>query len=287
MPFLEHLRELRGRIVVCLVAVIVCFIAAWVVHEEIFDWLSEPYCSAIASLPLDFTRAVLASVPGSGVAIQEATCALHQIEPAEAFFVYLKASLLIAVIVAVPIIFWQMWLFIAPGLYQNERRLAAPFVIGTTFFFYIGTLFCRYIVLEPAMKVLLGIGVADADPIISMQGYFGLTSRFLLVFGAVFETPIIISFLALFGFVTHVSLIKHWRVSLISAFVLGAMLTPPDPFTQTVLALPLIVLYVFSIGVAYVFAQRRMARLPAVDDEFDDDDGGDDDEPDDALAGLT
>lgn len=262
MPFLEHLRELRLRIVYCLVAVIAGFILAWIIHKEIFDWLMQPYERAVSSLPDPLHRTLLSRVSGSGVAVEPQQIPILRykglIEP---FFVYLKTALLGGVFFSIPMIFYQLWVFIAPGLYPQEKRFAAPFVIGTSVFFVLGAAFCRYIVMEPAVGVLLSIGAQNTEPLIMMQDYFGLMSRFLLVFGVVFELPIIVMFLSALGLLTHHTMIKYWKAALVLTFVVGAMLTPPDPFTQIALATPLILLYGLSIGIAYVFTRRRKTRL--------------------------
>ena len=262
MPFLEHLRELRVRIIWCLASIVVGFIVAWFFHKQLFNWLMHPYEQAVLGLPDPLHQAVLSTVPGSGVAFEPQHVPMltykSLIEP---FFVYLKTSLLAGLFVAIPVVFWQLWLFISPGLYKTERRMAGPFIIGTTLFFVAGAAFCRYVVMEPACKVLLAIGARNTEPLIMMQEYFGLMSRFLLVFGAVFELPIIVMFLSILGFINHKTLIRHWKVALVLAFVIGAMLTPPDPFTQTALAVPMIVLYGISIGVAYVFSRRRDRKV--------------------------
>ncbi len=264
MPFLEHLSELRWRILWCLASIVVGFIVAWTFHTEIFNWLMVPYEDAVRSLPDPLHTAILSTIPESGVAFEPQHVPIltykSLIEP---FFVYLKTALLAGLFLAIPVIFWQLWLFISPGLYKKERRLAAPFIIGSTLFFLLGASFCRYFVMEPACKVLMSIGARNTEPLIMMQDYFGLMSRFLLVFGAVFEMPIIIGFLSVLGFVTHKTLIKHWKVALVCSFIMGAMLTPPDPFTQTALAVPLILLYGISIGVAYVFSTRRRKKVEA------------------------
>jgi sec-independent protein translocase protein TatC len=266
MPFLEHLRELRTRIIYSGVTIIVSFIVAWNFHIEIFDWLIEPYNLAIKAMPRPLHQFVLSRVPDSGISIDlEQIPIIRYQDLVSPFFVYLKTSLLAAVFISVPVLFWQLWSFISPGLYPSERRLAAPFVIGTTVFFAAGVLFCRYVVLTAAVVVLLSIGAENTEAMIMMKDYFALVSRFLLVFGLVFEMPILVMFLALLGFVTHKTLIKHWKPALVLTFVVGAILTPPDPFTQIALALPLMALYALSIGVAYVFSLRRERRNAEVD----------------------
>jgi sec-independent protein translocase protein TatC len=268
MPFLEHLRELRVRIIISFVAIIVGFLAAWSFHKPLFDWLMEPYERAILAMPDPLHQTVLALHPNSGVAVAPRHVPFLQYKSLiEPFFVYLKTALLAGFLAATPVVFWQLWMFIAPGLYPKERRLAAPFIVGSTVFFLAGSGFCRYVVMEPACKVLLAIGAQNTEPLIMMQDYFGLMSRFLLVFGAVFELPVLVMFLAMLGLVTHMTLIRHWKVALVVAFVIGAMLTPPDPFTQVALGVPLFVLYIFSIGVAYVFSKGGKRRRVPVEAE--------------------
>ncbi|MBN1947401.1 MAG: twin-arginine translocase subunit TatC [Bradymonadales bacterium] len=262
MPFLEHLRELRMRIIYCLVAVTVGLIVGWAFHQEIFNWLMAPYDRAMSSLPQPFHRLLLSRLPGSGVGMEplQIPTLLYRglIEP---FFVYLKAALLAGIFLAIPFIFYQLWAFISPGLYRHEKTLAVPFIAGTSFFFIGGAAFARYVVMEPAVSTLLAVGAQNTEANIMMQDYFGLMSRILLVFGAVFELPVIVMFLALLGFVTHRTMIKYWKWAVVLTFVVGAILTPPDPFTQITLALPLMVLYLLSIGLAYLVTRRRQARL--------------------------
>lgn len=239
LPFTEHLRELRDRLIWSVGAILVGFLAAWAFHEELFYWLMEPYIAGAGELYPEFTEAIAFRSP---------------IEP---IVVYLKTSLLVAVICTLPFILWQTWLFVAPGLYKHERRMAVPFLGSSILCFVGGALFCRYLVLEPALTVLLGMGGSYASPNIMMQEYFGFTSRMLLVFGLLFELPVAISFLSLIGLVTHRGLIRNWRYAILIAFVVGAMLTPPDPLTQMALAVPLAVLYLLSIIIAYFITTSR------------------------------
>ncbi len=239
LPVTEHLRELRTRVIVSMVAIVVGFGVAWAFHEQIFDWMMQPY-----------GRAMLALHPEETEFIEYRSL----IEPV---VVYLKTSLLAGFIAVAPFVFLQLWLFVVPGLYEREKKMGIWFLLSSLVLFYGGVTFCRYVVLDPAIEVLLGVGAVNTSPNIMMQEYFAFTSRMLLVFGVLFELPVAISFLAMLGIVTHRGLIRNWRIAVVGMFVVGAMLTPPDPLTQVALAVPMLVLYVFSIAIAYMITKSR------------------------------
>jgi len=241
-PFSEHLRELRRRLVFCVGYIVAGFGVAWFFHQPLFTWLMEPYVQGMSALHPELDRLIsFRSV----------------IEP---IVVYLKTALLASLIAVMPLILHQLWLFVAPGLYDHERRLALPFLAMSFVCFIGGAVFCRYIVLEPAITVLVGAGGVNTSPNIMMQEYFSFTSKMLLVFGFLFELPVVITFLSLVGAVTHRGLIRNWRYALLAAFVVGAMLTPPDPLTQLAMAVPLVLLYAISILIAYVITRGRERR---------------------------
>jgi sec-independent protein translocase protein TatC len=242
LPLSEHLVELRTRAIRSVLGFLVAFIVAWIFHKEIFAWFMEPY------------RDGMFAVTG------EADEKLFFRGVTEPFLVYLKSSAMGATLLALPFAMLQVWLFVAPGLYRHERRLALPFVTSAYVFFLGGALFCRYLVLEPAITVLIGIGDDNTLAQIMMEDYLSFASRMMLVFGLLFELPVAISFLAWTGIITHVGLLKNWRYSVVVAFVVGAMLTPPDPLTQTALAVPLVVLYFLSTGVAWMITRSRQRR---------------------------
>lgn len=248
-PLREHLIELRTRFIRMFVALLIAFGVAWFFHEQLFHWLMEPYSLAMKSM-----------FPDQGQYIEFRSL----IEPV---VVYLKTSLLVGLIVVTPYLLLEIWNFVVPGLYARERKLGVRFLFFTLLLFYTGVLFCRYIVLDPAITVLLGFGSVDTSPSIMMQEYFEFTSKMLLLFGALFELPVVITFLALMGLITHEVLIKHWRIAVVTMFVVGAMLTPPDPLTQAALAVPLTFLYFVSIGIAWVITKsRREAKENVTDD---------------------
>lgn len=241
-PIVEHLRELKTRLIRMIVAIVLGFALCWFFHEELFAWLMEPY-----------TLAMQTRFPELPQYIEYRSL----VEP---FIVYLKASLVGGVLLVVPYLLLELWLFVVPGLYAEEKKIGVAFLFFTVIFFFSGVALCRYFVLEPAVHVLLGIGATNTAPAIMMQEYFSFTTRLLFVFGLVFEMPVAISFLSMVGLITHHWLIKQWRIAVVIMTLGAAILTPPDPLTQIAMAVPLVLLYFLSIGIAYLFTKRRERR---------------------------
>jgi sec-independent protein translocase protein TatC len=257
MSFLEHLREFRKR----LRNAAICFLAAafvcWFFSKEIYAWMRGP---------LDHAWAQHADQLGP-------TTKMKFFSIVEPFWVYMSVSLWSGIFVSSPFIFYQLWKFIAPGLYKNERRVGVVFSICSAAFFVAGALFCYYFVLEQLFTYLLGYADDHTDPALSMREYFDLARDMMLAFGAVFELPILIYFLAKIGLVTHRGLWKFNRWFVVIAFVIGAILTPsPDVVSQCLMALPMILLYNLSIVIAYFVVKNRerepgAAPLRDVDDD--------------------
>lgn len=239
MSFLSHLAELRRRVIYSLIAVVIAFAVCWTFRIEIFEFLKEP---------------LVIAAPEAGLAD------LHQRDLAEVFFTLLKSSLLASVFLASPVILFQIWRFIAPGLYPNEKKAVLPFMTLGTFFFFLGAAFCYYLVIPLGYSFLYEFSADLAEPTLMIQEYFALTTKLLLAFGIVFELPVATLFLSGVGIITHRVLIKQWRVAVVAAFILAAMLTPPDIITQVMLAGPMIVLYGLSILIAYSQTTRRERR---------------------------
>ena len=244
LPFTDHLRELRTRTIRAVAYVAVAFGVAWAFHEQIFFWLMEPYLVGLTEL--------------EGAEADPNIAFRGVIEPV---VVYLKTSLLVGFLAVVPLVLLEVWLFVAPGLYRAERRYAAPFLIASVFFFLGGVTFCRYLVLEPALTVLLAFGGDNTEAVIMMQEYFSFTSMLLTVFGVMFELPVVTSFATLIGLLDYRDLVKNWKFAVVGAFVLGAMFTPPDPLTQAALAVPMVVLYGLSIVLSYLLNRDGRPRL--------------------------
>ncbi len=246
MGFLEHLGELRRRLIISIIAVVAAFAVSWIFVEEIFLFLQQPLIIA---------------------APQEHMAALHQADMAEVFFTALKAALLAAVFLASPVILFQIWKFIAPGLYPNEKKAVLPFMFMGTVCFFVGAAFCYYMVIPLGYGFLFDFSESFADPVLMIQDYFALTTKLLLAFGIVFELPVATYFLSAIGLVTHRMLIKQWRIAVVVAFILAAILTPPDVITQALLAGPMILLYAISIGIAYLQTTRREREREAAEEQ--------------------
>lgn len=247
IPLREHIRELRNRLVRALIVITIAVFGAWAFHEQIFDWLMDPYTLAMKERHPD--------VP-------------HYIEYrslTEPLVVYFKSSVVAALLVTLPYALTELWLFVLPGLYKEERRMATGFLVSTMVMFYSGVAFCRYLVLGPAVSVLLSIGAANTNASIMMSEYFDFTTRMLLMFGIVFELPVVLSFLAFLGIVDYKWLLKQWRYAVVVMSIVAAVMTPPDPISQILMLLPLIGLYFVSVGVAYFFSRRREKKAVAAE----------------------
>jgi sec-independent protein translocase protein TatC len=243
LPFMEHIRELRSRMISSALAFLIGATIAWYLHDQIYNWLTAPYSSAISAL------------------MPEHSTDLSFRGLAEPMVIYLKTALGGGLLLSMPWILLQIWLFVAPGLYRHEKRMAMPFLTFTVVFFAAGVSFCRYIVLQPAMYFLLKIAGPNAEPAIMMQEYYTFTVRLLLVFGLLFELPIVIGFLGVLGMVSARALWKVWRYALLVSFVVGGILTPtPDVITQLALAGPLMFLYFLSIAVVATIERTRRNR---------------------------
>jgi sec-independent protein translocase protein TatC len=239
MPLTAHLEELRWRIVKALVAVMIAFGGCYFYSDRVFELLTRPLVS------LGDTRMQLI---GTGIT--------------EAFFTRLKVSLIAAVFVASPVMFYQLWGFVEPGLVERERRTAIPFVLAATIFFVSGATFCYVLVFPVGYAFFLqeyaNIGVA---PQIRISEYLSFAARMLLAFGITFEMPVMTFFLARLGMVDHRMLVRGTRYAIVIIFIVAAVLTPgPDVASQMLMAGPLLLLYVLSIGVAYVFGRRKPAE---------------------------
>lgn len=235
LPFTSHLEELRRRLVISAIAALIGFVACYSFAEQLFEYLSEPVRNALPD--------------GSSLVFITAT---------EPFFTYLKVAALAGVILALPVILWQIWGFIAPGLYRNEKRYAVPFVLTSFLCFAAGTYFGFMFIFPTIFTFLIQFGTAtgELNAMLSMGSYLTLSTRLLIAFGLVFELPIVIFFLARIGVVDHKWLSKNRKFALLAAFVFGAVLTPPDLFSQTSIALPFVILYEVGIVVARLFGKK-------------------------------
>jgi len=231
MPFLEHLGELRTRIVRALFALLIGTGIALPFSEKIVDFLARPVTKL--GYKLVFTA------------------------PAEAFWVQMKVGLIVGLFIASPGILWQVWKFIAPGLHEHEKKYAAPFVIIGSLLFILGGIFSLFVVTPYAIAFLLSYARESLQPMITLENHIDFLLKFTLAFGAVFELPLAITLLARMGLVTSKQLAKNRKYAILGAFIAGAVLTPtPDAFNQTLMAGPLIILYEVGILSARLFGRR-------------------------------
>jgi len=228
MPFLDHLEELRRRLIKAGVSCAVGSVVSWFFIDGVID--------------------VLAKLVGQ----------VYFMSPTEAFMIRLKLSIIMGIMLSVPVISYQLWKFVAPGLYSQERKLVIPVVAASTLFFAIGASFCYFIVLPAALEFLMGYGTENMTPLISVGSLLSFCAYLILAFGIVFELPVVSFFLGRIGIVSHTTLRKGRRYAVILSLVLGATLTPPDLFSQVMLAGPLLILYELSIWlVRWTGKQRR------------------------------
>jgi sec-independent protein translocase protein TatC len=234
IPFTDHLEELRKRLIVCFIAVGVGFVLSYGFKEKLFQILTRPLIRVMQT----GDKLIFTGLP-------------------EAFFTYLKVAFLSGIILAAPVIFYEFWMFVAPGLYDKEKRLMVPVVVLSTVFFVGGAFFGYFIVFPFGFKFFLGFASETIRPLPSMREYLGFASKLLLAFGIVFELPLIITLLAKLGMVSVSFLKKNRKYAILLFFIGAAILTPPDVVTQIMMALPLILLYEISIIGARIFGKKN------------------------------
>jgi sec-independent protein translocase protein TatC len=239
MTFLEHLEELRVRLVHSVVALCVGFAVCWNWHEQIFHFLTQPLRKAFPDVKFIFTG------------------------PSEALILYMKMAFFAGIFLAAPYVLYQAWAFIAPGLYAHEKKWVFPFVAMGTFFFVGGAAFGHYFLFPVTFRFLGGFGGEDMQFLPKIDEYFSFYSWFLLGLGAVFQTPVVIFILARIGLVTPGFLLRQWKWAVVGSFVVSAFVTPtPDVVNQTALALPMVALYLLGVAVAWFFGKPRKKEEP-------------------------
>lgn len=240
MPIMEHLRELRVRLIRIALAIAVGFAIAYFIADDLFAALTWPI------RVVSHNKLLLI---GTGVG--------------EAFFTKIKVALIAGLFIASPAVFYEIWKFIAPGLYQTERRMALPFIVFATIFFMAGGYFCWAVVFKIGYAFFLGqyasIGVT---PTIRISEYLAFSAKLMLAFAITFEMPIFAFFLTRLGMIDYKMMVRQFRYAILAIFIVSAALTPPDMISQFLLAIPLLVLYGLSVGVSYVFRQPAEVMEP-------------------------
>jgi sec-independent protein translocase protein TatC len=238
MTFLEHLEELRVRLIRSVIALVAGFAVCWSFHERIFHFLTEPLRQAYPGVRFITTG------------------------PSEALLLYMKMAFFVGIFVAAPFLLYQVWAFVAPGLYAHEKAYAVPFIVMGTLFFLGGAAFGHYVLFPTTFRFLIQFGGEDMQFLPKVDEYYSFYSWFLLGLGLVFQLPVVIFVLARIGLVTPGFLARNFKYAILAAFVLSAIITPtPDVMSQTMLAVPMLGLYLLGILVAWVFGRPR--REPA------------------------
>lgn len=255
MTIWEHIGELRRRLMRAAMALVGGAIVCWTFREKLLAWVTTPYAAAWRETFPDLVKA------GQSPELQT-------LAPADAFVNYMQLSLVGGVIIAAPMIFYQLWAFISPGLYSREKRYIIPFVLFSTTLFLSGIAFAYYVALPfsfPFFFSLLGSVGGESGIILTskptMEYYLDFAEHMLLAFGFVFELPLFIGFLALAGIVTPQQLVKFSRYAIVGAFIVGAFVTPgPEISSQIAVSGALVALYFISVGLAFLIYKKRDAK---------------------------
>lgn len=235
MGLMDHMDELRARVVRSLVAIILLFLISFSFAEYILNFLKVPLVDALPK--------------GNDV--------LHFTGPMDVLVANIKVSFLVAVIGSCPIWLYQFWRFLEPALYDNEKKYVFPFIFASVSLFFSGVAFCFFIILPMALDFLIGYGLQVGTPIITVGDYVSLVMVLIFGFGLVFETPVILVLLALMDLVSAESLAENRKFVLVGILVLGALLTPPDPISQVAMAVPTYLMYEVSIVIIRILKRKR------------------------------
>lgn len=228
MGFLDHLEELRSALIWSIVAWLATSIIIWFFSRHVLDFL-------LKSIPVE---------------------SLYFHAPTEAFMIRLKLSFILGFLVSFPYILFRIWAFVAPGLFSREKRVVIPLVFPSTILFYVGVVFAYWILIPIVLDFLIKFGTDMLSPLLSVGKYFGFVARLCFAFGLVFQLPLVIVFLTSMGMISARALLRQWRWAMIIIFVAAAVLTPPDPTSQLLMALPLVFLFLGSVILSIVIEKR-------------------------------
>lgn len=236
MSIWEHIAELRSRLIKVILAVVVGGFAGWFLYPYVLNFLQKPFCEV------------------------QAECQFIATEPLQAFGLRIKMSAYIGVAAAMPVILWQVWRFITPGLHTHEKKYAIPFMVSALSLFALGAT-VAYVTLNPTLQFLTSIGGSDITPFYTAESYVTLTIWMMLAFGVGFEFPVVIVALQMLNVITPRQLIGWWRMAIVLIAVIAAVITPSgDPISMFALGIPMLVLYILSIGVGALILTIRRRR---------------------------
>ena len=256
MPLLDHLIELRSRLLKSVIALVLAFLVCFFFAEAIYGFLTEPLAEVLRDRRKD-PRMIFTALT-------------------EVFFTYVKVSFFAAAFVTCPVFLTQLWMFVAPGLYKKEQKALAPFLVATPVLFFIGGSLVYYVIFPLATRFLIGFeifGEGDALDIVleaKVSEYLSFIMTLIFAFGLCFQLPVVMTLLARVGLATSAGMAAKRKYAVVATFVVAAVLTPPDPVSQISLAVPIILLYEISIYMAKM-VERKRAREEAAEDYSDDD----------------
>jgi len=232
-PFISHLKELRERIIVCIIAIGIAFVFAYYFKEKIFYFLMKPF---IVVMP-EKSSFIFTYVT-------------------EAFIIYFKISLVTAIFAASPVILYEIWMFVSPGLYEKEKKYALPFILYGSICFICGALFCYFVVMPFIYRFFVSYAAEFIIPMPDLKGYMNLTLKLLIIFGLIFEMPLLAFYLAKIGVINHKMLSSKRRYAILGIFIISAIITPPDVASQIFMAIPLLGLYELSILIVRISEKK-------------------------------
>ena len=241
MGFFDHLLELRATIIWILVVWLGSSIVLWFFSARLLDLL-------LSAIPVD---------------------SLYFNAPIEAFMVRLKLSFIIGALLAFPFALFKLWAFVSPGLFSREKRVIVPMIAPSAILFYTGALFAYWVMVPIVLGFLLRFGTTMLEPLISVSKYFEFVARLCFAFGVVFQLPLAIIFLTWIGLVSPKTLLRQWRGAVVIIFIAAAILTPPDPASQLMMAIPLVILFLCSVLLSLIFERKRLRREKEREDESD------------------
>lgn len=274
MPLLDHLIELRQRLLYCVIALLAVFVVCFYFAQPIFAYLAQP----LADVMLEH-----------GVAEHQRRLIFTALT--EVFFTYVKVAFFAAAFICFPVFLTQLWLFVAPGLYKHERSALAPFLAATPILFFMGGALVYYIIFPFAATFFIGFEVPATENSLPIQlepkvnEYLSLLMQLIFAFGLCFQLPVIMTLLARVGLATSKGMAAKRKYAIVGVFIVAAIFTPPDPLSQLALAVPIIILYEISIIMAKMVEKKRAEA--AAEDDFNLDGEDDFDDEDDKPSGGT
>jgi sec-independent protein translocase protein TatC len=239
-PFVSHLKELRDRLIVCIIGVGIAFVITYIFKERLFAFLMHPF---IEVMP-----------PQSSFIFTSVT---------EAFMTYFKIALVTALFLAAPVVLYEVWMFVSPGLYENEKKYVIPFIAFGSIFFVIGGLFCYYVVMPYIYHFFVSYAGPSITPMPSLKEYMNLTLKLLIIFGCIFQMPLVAFYLSKAGIIKYRTLAKKRRYAILGIVVISAIITPPEVTSQLMMAVPMYGLFELSLLIARVFGKKEKVDAAA------------------------